>query len=260
MTGQQSQTTLAISGGKARVAEEFYERAHSNWRPSFEGIEEATPDRVRRVESLIRPIDPSIVLDVGFGDLRHVRWLRRVLPRARHTFIDFDRIHVREATDAGVDALACDISVEPLPFVSRSFDLVVMTEVIEHLYNPDFAIKEIHRVLSQHGTCVLSTPNLAAWYNRILLIAGLQPISTEVSTERVMGRRLRELGQYRFPVGHIRVFTLRALRDFLDYHHFEIDRLLGYSDSRIPLDSIFRTFAGLSSGFALSCHPTLMPE
>lgn len=46
-----------------------------------------------------------------------------------------------------------------LPFSSKVFDAVIMTDVIEHLDNPMPALLEIRRVLRPAGRLVLSTPN-----------------------------------------------------------------------------------------------------
>lgn len=48
-----------------------------------------------------------------------------------------------------------------LPFKDGAFLLVVMTEVIEHLEEPNGALREIKRVLSDEGRLLLSTPNKA---------------------------------------------------------------------------------------------------
>lgn len=49
---------------------------------------------------------------------------------------------------------------EGLPFEDQSFDYVTMLEVIEHLQNPYFVLREINRVLRPKGTFFLSTPNV----------------------------------------------------------------------------------------------------
>ena len=105
-----------------------------------------------------------------------------------------------------------------LPFRTGSLDVVMLDEVIEHVVDTDGIVDEIHRVLHPDGMLVLSTPNLAAWFNRLGLLAGLQPAFTEVAYSGVYGRPGDEV------VGHLRLFTWRALREFLAAHGFD-DRL-----------------------------------
>jgi len=57
--------------------------------------------------------------------------------------------------DAGVDVAG---SATTLPFLSASFDAVLATEVLEHIYEPWIAVEEMRRVLRDGGTAVLSTP------------------------------------------------------------------------------------------------------
>lgn len=40
----------------------------------------------------------------------------------------------------------------------ESFDVVIMTEVLEHTLNPFHAINEIHRILKKGGVLVMTTP------------------------------------------------------------------------------------------------------
>lgn len=52
----------------------------------------------------------------------------------------------------------CDIEEENLPFNDNTFDVIIMTEVIEHLKRYDVAIQEIKRVLKSDGIVYLTTP------------------------------------------------------------------------------------------------------
>jgi 2-polyprenyl-3-methyl-5-hydroxy-6-metoxy-1,4-benzoquinol methylase len=48
---------------------------------------------------------------------------------------------------------------ERLPFRDGSFDVVVMSEVIEHLLHPDRSVWEVSRVLAQGGVYIMTTNN-----------------------------------------------------------------------------------------------------
>ena len=50
-------------------------------------------------------------------------------------------------------------TAEQLPFADATFDVVVMSEVIEHLLQPELAVWEIARVLKPGGTFVMTTNN-----------------------------------------------------------------------------------------------------
>jgi len=54
-------------------------------------------------------------------------------------------------------------SVLEMPFEDNTFDIVVSSEVIEHVTEPATAIYEMHRVLKPGGALVLTTPN-KLWY------------------------------------------------------------------------------------------------
>ena len=67
----------------------------------------------------------------------------------------------------------CDIINEPFCFEDKSFDLVTCCEVLEHLtISPKKIFNEIHRVLSDNGTFILTTPNFANLQNRVALLRG----------------------------------------------------------------------------------------
>jgi SAM-dependent methyltransferase len=70
------------------------------------------------------------------------------------------------------DFLSSDIEIRSanlnngIPFDDSQFDVVVATEVIEHLENPWFFVRELYRVTKAGGVVVISTPNLANVYTR----------------------------------------------------------------------------------------------
>jgi SAM-dependent methyltransferase len=70
--------------------------------------------------------------------------------------------------DEGVDL------IHGLPYPDESFDLVVITEVLEHLENHRAAVSELARVLRPGGHLVLTTPNIMRLDSRIgFMLSGM---------------------------------------------------------------------------------------
>ncbi len=74
---------------------------------------------------------------------------------------------IRKNTDLFPNLTTLDVSAEKrpdivadahtLPVPDESFDMIVCSEVLEHLYDPARAVREMHRVLRPGGTVVLTT-------------------------------------------------------------------------------------------------------
>lgn len=121
-------------------------------------------------------------------------------------------------------------------YPSGSFDIVIMSHVIEHVKNPDHLLQEAKRVLKKGGIIIVNTPNLAAWFNRCLLPLGYQPFFTEVSTiDKTLGIKFtRRLTSFKHPLGHMRVFTSGALVDIIEMHGFKIIKKSGMEFFLLP--------------------------
>ncbi len=57
-----------------------------------------------------------------------------------------------------------------LPGHEGAFDVVVAAEVIEHLENPRFMVREIFRLLRPGGAAIVTTPNNETWRSLIALL------------------------------------------------------------------------------------------
>lgn len=161
------------------------------------------------------PID---VLDVGCG--RSPELASRISDEDRYHGADF----YEPSTVAASDYTALDLNSQSLAdeLGARRFDVVFCGEVLEHLFAPDALLDQIRLVMRNDAILVVSTPNLAYWRNRLLLLAGISPLYLENAAEAKLGRRFRRLGQGNPTEGHIKVFTYRALRDLLALKQFEI--------------------------------------
>ena len=55
--------------------------------------------------------------------------------------------------------IRCNLS-EVLPLKDESVDTVILSDVLEHIYKPEFLLQEIHRILRPQGALLLNVPFL----------------------------------------------------------------------------------------------------
>jgi 2-polyprenyl-3-methyl-5-hydroxy-6-metoxy-1,4-benzoquinol methylase len=164
--------------------------------------------------------DGGVMLDVGCGDGIFLAAIDAKLGlRARNWKlhgIDFSEARLEVARRRPYSFAQANVETG-IPFADRSLDVIFCGELIEHLYDPDGFLAECHRVVVPGGLLVITTPNLQAWYNRLLFAAGIQPLFYEASTRStaIGAGPLRRLKRGTTPVGHIRVFNRRAIVDLL---------------------------------------------
>ena len=207
------------------------------------------------LRTLARIVQPGqTLLDAGCGNGMFLQRIAERFSELNLKGVDYSKHEVQEARKNGFDVKQADFG-EGIPLKKTSVDIVYAGEVIEHLYNPDKLVTEAHRMLRKGGYFLLSTPNLCSWFNRILMPLGIQPLFLEPSTKsKMVGAGF--LGRFKIgeqPVGHVRIFTLRALKDMLEMYGFRVVRVNGANyDEGFPslalfADTFFTLFPSLSS-------------
>ena len=223
--------------------QDFYENPAT---PVKSGVERAR----RQLEMLFEIVDRSHerlrVVDVGCGDGTWTALARDACRAHGGVTVDFVGLDwsvgaLGQARGRGLPVGRASIEPPGLPLAPASVDLVIMSEFIEHLVDTDAALDEAKRVLVPGGTLLLSTPNLAAWFNRGLLLFGVQPVFSEVSLRGIYGRPGSEV------VGHMHLFTKRALAGLLAAHGFAEVSIVGgrYHDVPKPLRPIDRMMCAM---------------
>lgn len=197
--------------------------------------------KIRQAEQFISQVQAYLrsgqkVLDVGCGTGATAVALHRFYPASQVFGLDLSPLAVALAKKNGVVAKKGDVE-QPWPFPNGHFDVVFGLQIIEHLLNPDHFLQQAKRILKPGGMVMLATPNLAAWFNRLLLLLGFQPFFLEASTkDKTVGLSFtRRLTPHRNPVGHVRVFTLPALCDLLRLHSFTILSTTGIRVDYLPV-------------------------
>ena len=116
----------------------------------------------------------SRVLDAGCGEGHLIERLKR---KNKNTYygIDLTGIALKKAKARVPDAILTIGDISNLPFESEFFDVVICTEVLEHIYNYEKAIREMKRVLKKDGSLIITFPNEILWtISRFLL--GRHPV------------------------------------------------------------------------------------
>lgn len=185
--------------------------------------------RIKKIEQLWcqRQGVAERFLDIGCYD-GTVSCLFGSVLKAREIYgIDISGKALEVARERGIKAYELDVDGEFLPFEDNFFDAIFCGEVIEHLFDPDHLLDEIYRVLKPEGSCIVTTPNLAGWRNRLAIMVGFQPYFSAASLRNYNVGKLTlgiDSGAGR---DHIRNFTLRGLKGLLVLHNFRIKRVLG---------------------------------
>lgn len=182
--------------------------------------------RVRRSRAMFHRLlqNRETLLDVGSGAGQITMFLKESLGFKEAYAVDISEENTQIARSRGIHALSVNLDSQDLPFEDEQFDAVFAGEVIEHLINPDHMLREVRRVLKKTGVLILTTPNLAAWFNRLILLLGWQPIKSGTSFEFDVGRpRLLTFGEKQ----HLRTYTLRAITELLALNGLRVVALGG---------------------------------
>jgi len=179
------------------------------------------------VETILEHDPSATFLDLGCGDLRLTRRMARKIGTSNISGVD---IWIKYDSEPDIKGYDGDLN-EVLPLNDKQFDVVIASNIIEHLWNTDGFMQEIHRVLKPSGYALIVTPNLASWHNIIYLVFGRQPEPASVSDM---------MDRYEGP-SHRRLFTFPGLTKVLKFHGFKIEKAIGaaYHPFPVPVARMF---------------------
>lgn len=121
----------------------------------------ATKEEIRRLNQTILhqiPNNSEIILDVGCGN----GWLaKHCLPKEKKV-VSLD-ISIKNPTtvlkeNPSESHAAVVADAYHLPFKENAFDVIVASEIIEHVYDPKLFIQRLLKVLKPGGTLIITTP------------------------------------------------------------------------------------------------------
>lgn len=114
----------------------------------------------RFLETVRRSVERTgavTIADVGCAEGFVAAFLRRSFPRVSCTGMDIDLAALRRGRQLSPAFETQQADILHLPYPSKSMDLVLCLEVLEHLHQPQAALAEITRVSRRY--CLLSVPH-----------------------------------------------------------------------------------------------------
>ena len=162
------------------------------------------------------------LLDIGCGEGTLGKLLQENL-KSDYSIIgcDISKSAIELANDYYDMIYHADAEVDGLPneFGASEFDIIILLDVLEHVYRPENVLSHCHNILKPSGSLIVSFPNIAWYKYRIQLMKGHFP------------------DDYLFGAAdHIHQFTFHSFLDLLHNYNFQP----GEVDGHFIIPSFFR--------------------
>jgi SAM-dependent methyltransferase len=135
---------------------------------------------------------------------------------------DASEVALTKAAQRGIETRRWLIGEERCPADDGEFDVVLASEIIEHLVDTDGFLEELRRILHGEGCLIVTTPNLAFWVSRLRLLQGRIPWNYPGASATVRLDNAVDLA-------HIRVTTLGEWAALFRSHRFTVNKMRGWS-------------------------------
>jgi ubiquinone/menaquinone biosynthesis C-methylase UbiE len=131
----------------------------------------AHTDRLNAITKIMGPGEGLKVLDAGCGEGHLLEKLRKKSPKNTYYGIDITDVALKRAKERCPGAKIKSMDVSAISFAGGFFDVVVCTEVLEHIDDYEAVAKELKRVLKKGGRLIITFPNETLWtLSRALLL------------------------------------------------------------------------------------------
>ncbi len=153
--------------------------------------------------SIIKDLSPNTILDAGCGEGFTMNKLSKNGIGKEIEGIEYMKEAISLGKKLYSDLAIKQGSVYELPYKDNSFDLVICTEVLEHLEEPAKALKEILRVSKKY--LIISVPN-----EPLFMVSNF-----------LRGKNLSRLGN---DMGHINHWNPFSLKEFLTQNKIKVKK------------------------------------
>lgn len=189
---------------------EYYPKILSYWQKYGH---EPRPKILKRLN-----IKKKRILDIGCRD---GSMLKDLLKQNEVYGIDISTKLLKKAKKIGIKTLCCDINKKHIPYPESYFDLILLFEIIEHVFFPESVFRKCFRLLKSKGKIYMTLPN-RLYPRRIEIIQK----SLESALDHAYKGSIPEKAK-RFP--DINILTLNRIGRLLSKTGFKIKKVYGWS-------------------------------
>ena len=187
---------------KSKTSADYSKEAYSKEKLSYESYAEKL--RLEKITTLVEGKNKKI-LDIGCYD----GTLGNILIKNKNEVygLEINKEVAEIAKKKGLRVKVQNIE-SGFGFKDNFFDVIIASEVIEHIADTDFFLNEIYKSLKKNGYLIISTPNVVSLGKRVLFLFG-KNVGFDPSFKKPWA-------------GHLRYYTKDSLINLLIEHNFKI--------------------------------------
>lgn len=153
------------------------------------------------------PCSKDSIRIIDIGPTPNTMRIKRLHPHYEISSLDKTNLLRKRLNAIGIQLKTCDLDSQPIPLNDNFFDVVVFTEVLEHIFAlPTDILTKIKRMMRKGGKLIISVPNIATFRNRIKFLFGITPLpdpDVQMKKEWIHGH------------GHIHEYTKKEITSIL---------------------------------------------
>lgn len=196
----------------------------------FEMFEVPDPIRIQKAAGLIRRFSGDIrgksILECGMAKGGIVD---AFLKGGAQCF----GVDINPRNVSGVLIKQADLN-DGIPNFGMSFDVIFAGEVIEHLFNDEKFVDDVHKNLKENGIFVFTVPNLVFGVNRIRMLFGTTP-------------------KFAYAQYHYHIYTKKVIENILERHGFLVKKIISshvlFSTRKYKIGKIFEILGNIFPTF-----------
>lgn len=178
-----------------------------------------TKKRLKFIAKLVQQSNPKRVLDVGCGVGNVSIPLAKVFPQVEFLGIDADKASIEFASTQS-NAANLEFHHQGALRDDEKFDLIIASEVIEHVEDPERFLLGLKKRLTRGGKMILTLPNgygpfeVGSFVETVLYLSGILRLLRKVRPPRRSGRSNHAIGEIdTLAVSpHINFFTFKQIK------------------------------------------------